>query len=88
MEDIQQVVQFIVNFADQHSLILPGHIPGFKRNDVCTLPSCETKASVWRYYQASAAPGQRVVKLSTFCHLWSQLLPFIVIAKPMADLFG
>jgi len=30
MQDIEQVVQFIVNFADQHSVILPGRIPGFK----------------------------------------------------------
>jgi len=86
MEDIEQVVQFIVNFADQHSVILPGRIPASKRNDIKILPSSETKASLWRCYKASAVPGQRVVKLSTFRQLWSQLLPFIVIAKPMSDL--
>ena len=42
LEDIQTVVQFILNFADQQSLILPGRVPGFKRNDRI-LPSCETK---------------------------------------------
>jgi len=86
LEDIQMVVQFILNFADQQSLILPGRVPGFKRNDVRILPSCKTKASIWRCCKASAIPGQRDVKLSTFRQLWSQLLPCIVIAKPMSDL--
>ena len=86
MEDIRCVTQFIINFADQHSLILPGRIPGFKRSDVRILPSCETKASIWRLYKSSAIEDQRVVKLSIFRKLWKQLLPFIVIGKPMSDL--
>lgn len=86
LEDIQAVSRFILNFADQHSLILPGRVPGFKRSDVRILPSCETKASVWRLYKLSAEPGQRVVKLSTFRTLWRQLFPYVVVAKPMTDL--
>ena len=49
--DIERVSRFIVNFAEQQSIILPGRISGFKRDDVKVLPSCETKASVWRAYK-------------------------------------
>jgi hypothetical protein len=86
LEDIQYVTRFLINFADQHSLLLPGRIPGFKRSDVRILPSNETKASIWRMYKQSAVLGQRCVQLSTFRQLWKQLLPFIVVAKPMSDL--
>ena len=55
--EITRVTRFIINFAEQHSIILPGRIPGFKRDDVKVLPSCETKASIWRYYKAASVEG-------------------------------
>ena len=51
--DITAVVSFITNFAEQHALVLPGRVPGFKRADVRLLPSNETKASVWRRYKSA-----------------------------------
>ena len=52
-EDIKAVVTFITNFAEQHALVLPGRVPGFKRSDIRLLPSSETKASVWRLYKSA-----------------------------------
>jgi len=39
---ILELLQFIKNYAEQYA-ILPGHIPGFKRDDVKVLPSSDTK---------------------------------------------
>jgi len=52
-EDVKAVVAFITNFAEEHALVLPGRVPGFKRSDIRLLPSSETKASVWRLYKAA-----------------------------------
>jgi hypothetical protein len=49
-DDIERIVAFLSNFAEQHTLVLPGRVPGFKRDDVKLLPSSETKASIWRKY--------------------------------------
>ena len=48
-----KAVTFITNYAEQHALVLPGRVPGFKRSDIRLLPSSETKASVWRLYKAA-----------------------------------
>ena len=32
--DCQRVVDFIFNYAAQHNVLLPGHIPGYKRDDM------------------------------------------------------
>ena len=37
------ILQFIQNYAEQHAVLLPGRIPGFKRDDVKVLPSSDTK---------------------------------------------
>ena len=38
MADANRVYQFIKNYAEEHSVSLPGRIPGFKRDDML-LPS-------------------------------------------------
>jgi len=48
-------VSFVTNFAEQHALLLPGRVPGFKRSDIRLLPSHETKASIWRKYETAMA---------------------------------
>jgi hypothetical protein len=85
LDDITLVTRFIINFAEEHALVLPGRVPGFKRDDIRILPSSENKSSIWRKYKAAMKPGDRVVGCSTFRKLWKQLLPFIVVAKPRAD---
>ncbi|KAI0237073.1 hypothetical protein LSAT2_012447 [Lamellibrachia satsuma] len=86
LEDIRRVTRFILHYAEQHSLVLPGRVPGFKRDDVKVLPTHLSKAQLWRDYKAASPPGQRVVQLSSFRSLWRQLIPHVVIGKPMSDL--
>ena len=50
------------------------------------LPTCVSKAQLWRDYKAASPPGQRVVRLSSFRSLWRQLLPYVVVGRPMSDL--
>lgn len=81
------VVTFIENFAQEHAIALPGRIPGFKRTDIKVLPSSETKASVFRLYEQSAQlAGIHAVGHSKFLELWNELVPYVVICKPMTDL--
>ena len=68
-------------------MLLPGRVPGYKNTDVKLLPSSTTKKSIWELYlQAAAASLMRAVGYSTFTSLWRQLLPNIVVMKPMSDL--
>ena len=88
LADIQYVVTFITNYAEDHAILLPGRIPGYKRDDVILLPSSTTKKAVWDLYHAAAesAPDVKAVGISSFCSLWQQLLPQIIVCKPMSDL--
>ena len=47
-ETVEQVIKFINNAAEEQALLLPGHVPGFKRIDVKLLPSDLTKKGLWR----------------------------------------
>jgi hypothetical protein len=82
---VQAVVRFIVNYAAQHCILLPGRIPGIKSTDVKLLPTSITKAHLWRLYRDSL-PRHEAVALSTFRKLWKDLLPYIAVAKPATDL--
>ena len=91
--DIQHVVTFIVNYAEDHAILLPGRIPGYRRSDLQLLPTSTTRHSVWKaYYNATATspptphPYVHCVAYPTFCRLWRQLLPQIVPTQPMTDL--
>ena len=88
LSDIQFVVTFISNYAEEHAILLPGRIPGYKRDDVKLLPSSTTKKAVWNQYHTAAesASDVRAVGYSSFCSLWQQLLPQIIVTKPMSDL--
>ena len=88
LSDFQYVVKFVSNYAEEHAILLPGRIPGYKRDDVKLLPSSTTKRAVWTHYHTAAksASDVRAVGYSTFCSLWQQLLPQIIVTKPMTDL--
>ena len=76
---------FIINYAEQHGVSLPGKIPGFKRDDIKVLPCSQTKKYVWRLYKESlstVSPVLRSAQYSLFCQTWAH----IVISKPMFDL--
>lgn len=72
---------------DTNAMLLPGRVPGYKDSDVKLLPSSTTKHAIWELYlQAAASSSMRAVAYSTFTLLWRQLLPNIVVMKPMSDL--
>jgi pyruvate-formate lyase-activating enzyme len=47
LSDIKNVVRFIFQYAEDHAILLPGRIPGYKRDDLQLLPSLMTKQEVW-----------------------------------------
>ena len=48
------------------------------------LPTSVSKAELWRQYKTASPPGQRVVRLSSFRSLWTQLVPYVVVGRPMS----
>ena len=38
-----EVVTFLQHYAEAHAILLPGRIPGYKRDDLQLLPSSTTK---------------------------------------------
>ena len=83
----ENVHRFLTNYIEDNAFVLPGRIPGFKREDVQVLSSSETKTSVWRVYTTTCtASGEQAVSYSKFVDLWHQFCPRVVVAKPMTDL--
>ena len=85
--DSVQNVAFLLNFADQHGLLLPGRIPGYSRSDI--IPSSMSKRCIWRKYQCAAELVESAIKsvaYTSFCRRWRSLLPSVVVMKPMTDL--
>ena len=69
-------------------MLLPGCVPGYSRTDIKLLPSSTSKKRIWRVYQEAAQqdPSVHPVAYTTFCRLWRQLLPSLLLMKPMTDL--
>ena len=88
LSEIQRFVQFVLRYAEENAILLPGRIPGYKRDDLQLLPSSSTKRDVWDLYHRTAleSEGARAVCYSFFCRLWRQLTPQVVVTKPMSDL--
>ena len=61
-DDIKRVVSFITAFTEDHGIILPGRIPGFKDFTMKLLPSSETKASVFRKYKAVMTENGKILR--------------------------
>ena len=85
---VEHVVSFVVNYAEENSILLPGRIPGYKSSDLNLLPSSKSKKEIWRMYEAATGAGGdfHAVAYRTFCRLWKTLLPDIVQMRPMSDL--
>ena len=47
--EITSLVKFIENHAEQHAILLPGRIPGYKRDDIKLLPSSTSKKVEYSY---------------------------------------
>ena len=69
-------------------LLLPGRVPGYSRTDIKLLPFSTSKKRIWLVYQEAAQqdPSVHPVAYTTFCRLWRQLLPSLLLMKPMTDL--
>ncbi|XP_065884511.1 uncharacterized protein [Dysidea avara] len=86
-QDQTALVQFLQNYAEDNAILLPGRIPGYKRDDLKLLPSSCNKKCVWECYKTSCiTTGIRYAELTTFRKYWCQLAPHIVITKPRSDL--
>ncbi|KAI7806078.1 hypothetical protein IRJ41_025886 [Triplophysa rosa] len=86
-EDIPRAVRFLTNYASENVLVLPGRVPGFKRDDIQLLSSSHTKVSVYNCYrQGLENTGHRIMGDSNILKLWKKVCPFIITAKPMTDL--
>ena len=87
-ESTEYVLRFLLSYAEQSGLLLPGRVPGYSRSDIKLLPSSVSKRGIWKIYCAAAAEkvDTHAVAYTTFCRLWRLLLPSVIIMKPMTDL--
>jgi len=77
----------MLNFGEEHAVYLPGRIPGHRDTNILLLPSFNTKYLVYKVYvQACVADDIGHIGKSLFFQLWNELVPYIVVSKPMADL--
>ena len=93
-DEVSHVVSFIKNYAEDHTIPLPGRIPGFKRADLQVLPCSTTRRLVWEKYnnvtssadQSSTSQVIRAVSYSSFTSIWRKFLPMILPSRPQTDL--
>ena len=43
LDEVKNLVTFLHNYAEKNAILLPGRIPGYKRDDLQLLPSNTTK---------------------------------------------
>ena len=80
-------IKHIENYTEDHAILLPGRIPGYKRSDLQLLPCSTTKRSVWNIYcSATRTVSCHCVAYTTFSRIWRNLLPHILPTRPMTDL--
>ena len=69
-ESLQTLIselEFISNYAEDHAIMLPGRIPGYKQTDIQLLPSNTTKMIVWcAYVEAAGDLPVRVAGINLF----------------------
>ena len=82
----EDVKNFLTNYVEENTVLLPGRIPGFKNDDIKLLSSSDTKMSVWSEFKKSCEEtGRQGVCCTKFIDLWQQFHPNVVVAKPMSD---
>ena len=47
LQDVKEIILFIMQYVENNGILLPGRIPGYKRDDIKLLPSSCTKRGVW-----------------------------------------
>ncbi len=87
LEDVRHIVRFNLHYAEAHAILLPGRIPGYKRDDIQILPCSTTKRAVWQLYrEGTQFLSVKTAAYSTFTHVWRHLLPHIIVGRPMSDI--
>ena len=85
--DIRQVSTFLSNYAETHTILLPGRILGYKRSDIQLLPTQLTKNKIWKsYIQSCGTLTFRLASYRTFCRIWQVYMPQLIITTPKTDL--
>jgi len=85
--DTETIKRFILSYADQHAMPLPGRLPNYREFTVMLLPSDTTKEQVHRLYlEAAEQSNCKKVSYSKFTQLWADLCPHISVMKPSSDL--
>ena len=70
--------------TEVNAVVLPGRVPAYKSSDI---QQHYTKRQVCELYQqAVSVQSMNPVSNSTFTSLWWQLLPHVIVMKPMSDL--
>ena len=62
-DDIRRMVAFVINYAEDQALVLPGRVAGFKKDVVKLLPSSSTKKLVYTAYTAATEALGMNIKL-------------------------
>ena len=84
LDEVKGIITFVMQYVETNAILLPGRIPGYKRDDIKLLPSSCTKRAVWVLYQESATSlSLRSVAYTTFC---KNFMGDVVVCKPMSDL--
>ena len=87
VSEINNVILFLQSYANKNGLPLPGRLPNYRDSKVMLLPSDKTKTDIYQMYlTATLETGVRQVGQSTFCKLWGEHCPTLVIIKPATDL--
>ncbi|ELU17772.1 hypothetical protein CAPTEDRAFT_210095 [Capitella teleta] len=58
-DTIVKVYKYLENYAETHSLALPGRVPGFRKDNLRLLPSSHTKTHVFNQYKLSLSGSVR-----------------------------
>ena len=81
------IIEFVMQYVESNAILLPGCIPGYKRDDIQLLPSSTTKKVVWLLYEESTVSDNvRPVACATFRNVWGNFLGHVVVCKPMTGL--
>ena len=87
MVDTERIKTFLVKYAADNALPLPGRLPNFKNHQVLLLPSDKSSIDIHHEYESLASEiHYRSVSLRTFKRQLHELCPNIVITKPCTDL--
>jgi hypothetical protein len=84
---LEELVKFIDNIADTHSMPLPGRLPNHRDQRVLLLPTDMTKAKIYHLYTTSCTVNNNPsVSRAKFYRVWSDIRPYVATMKPADDL--